>query len=575
MNRITTFWQRHKQPALPDWPDVLAWFLCGVALIHTTLLFYPINPYTPGALIVQSLYPIGIAGATVIMVEAARLHSGRQRWAWILQTGSLLCGLIRTILLIRARYVSLSEATRLNDTLYLLMYCFALGGIVLYLPWRVWWLGTAPRVLIDSVLVGSATLVILQSTVPLFVTPWTAARSHALLMPAFNLAALFAIGTVSLRYGRSGGPLLALSLASIVCLLCGDTILTVIQLLPDIPPMSVSVAPLYTLHYVFRARAAYRGAIQPPRAPEVPYTVMPLTHWFILALLPRVMLLAGLTCTLTLAPAPLQTVLALLVVAGLRELIAALDQRRVLRALHLAQAEAHAGATQTVDFLARIVHDVAAPLQGLRTLADSASPSPAAAAITAPLRDQLTHLDHLVDQLRSYLQSRTGPVLIRPVNVAPICAAALRAAEGHAEVQRVNLRLVFDIEMTMVAGDAGAIRRLLDNLLVNAIDVSPPEQEVVLRVYAEDDRTITLSVSDRGPGLSPDQQTHIFEPLVRFRGGSGLGLGLAIVRELTRGMHGTYGVQSEVGRGSTFWIRLPRADLDLKEESDADSLGDR
>jgi signal transduction histidine kinase len=572
MSRITAFWQRHNQPVVPAWPDLLAWFLCGLALLHTVLLLSPTDPHLLRALVIQSLYPIGICGATVIMIEATRLHVGAQRWAWVLQTGSLLCGLARTILLIHARYAGLPVATPLNDTLYFLMYLFALGGVVLYLPWRVWWLGTTPRVLVDSVLVGSAMLVILQSTVPLMVTPWTPERSHALLLPAFNLAAVFAIGTVSLRYGRRGGPLLALSLVSIVCLLCGDGITTLVQLLPGIPPASVSVAPLYTLHYVFRARAAYRGAIQPPQAPDVPYAVMPVTHWFILALLPRAMLLVALTLTLTLVPAPLPAVLSLLVVAAARELIAAYDQRRVLRALHLAQAEAQAGATQTVEFLARIVHDVAAPLQGLRTLADTAPPI--ATGIVGPLRDQLAHLDHLIDQLRSYLQSRTVPLTISPVDVAPICAAALRAAEGRAEARQVNLRLAFDVETTMVAGDAGAIRRMLDNLLVNAITVSTASQEVLLRVHAENDHTITISVSDRGPGLAPDQQARIFEPLVRFRGGSGLGLGLAIVRELTRAMQGACGVQSELGGGSTFWIQLPRADADSKEEFYADSLGD-
>ena len=134
--------------------------------------------------------------------------------------------------------------TILTDTLYILMYCFALSGVALYLPWRVWWLGTAPRVIIDSALVGVATLVMLHSIVPLAFTPWTPTRSHVLLIPAFNVAALFAVGTVSLRYGRRGGPLLAFALASLVCLFCGDTIATIVQLLPAslLPPVTHGTA---------------------------------------------------------------------------------------------------------------------------------------------------------------------------------------------------------------------------------------------------------------------------------------------------------------------------------------------
>lgn len=574
MTRILAGWQQPHRPSFPAWPNHVAWCLCALAVIHTALLFTITNPRTESALLIQSLYPIGIGGATVIMLMAASLNIGRQRWSWLLHTGSLLAGLARTILLMRARYLGIPEATPLNDTLYLLMYLFALGGVVLYLPWRVWWLGTAPRVLIDSMLVGSAVLVILQSTVPLVVTPWTATRSHVLMIPAFNLAALFAVGTVSLRYGRRGGPLLAFSLLSLLCLFCGDTITTVIQLVPPMPLSGGIVSPLYTLHYVFRALAGYRGAEQPPQPPDVPYAVMPLPHWLILAFLPQMLLLAALACALITRSAPLLSVLTLLAVAATRELFALYDQRRVLRALHLAQADAQAGATQTVDFLARIVHDIAAPLQGLRTLADATGLGGATTTIMGPLRDQVAHLDHLIDQLRSYLQSRTVPLVIRAVDIAPICAAALRAADGRALVRHVHLRLAFDVATTTVAGDAGAIRRMVDNLLVNAIIASPAGQEVVLRVHTEDRRTITLSVSDQGQGLSADQQSRIFAPLVRFRQGSGLGLGLAIVRELTRALQGTCGVQSEPGYGSTFWIRLPRATTDVKEETDANRLGD-
>src|SRR5262249_4699343 len=157
-------------------------------------------------------------------------------------------------------------------------------------------------------------------------------------------------------------------------------------------------------------------------------------------------------------------------------------------------------------------HDLAAPLQGLRTVADSAQHPAADPTLTRPLRDQLAHLDLLIDQLRVYLQSRTMSLRISPVDVAPICAAALRAAEGRADANGVNLRLAFDVDVTTVAGEVTAIRRILDNLLVNAIAASPAGADVVLRVHAEDRRTITLSVTDNGMGLSPAQQAQIFEP---------------------------------------------------------------
>jgi signal transduction histidine kinase len=138
----------------------------------------------------------------------------------------------------------------------------------------------------------------------------------------------------------------------------------------------------------------------------------------------------------------------------------------------------------------------------------------------------------------------------------------------------VLLRLAFDIDTAVVLGDAGAIRRVLDNLLVNAIAASSTGGDVAIHVLRENPNTITVRVIDQGPGLSPEQQARIFEPLVRFRAGSGLGLGLAIARELTRAMNGEYGVISALGTGSTFWIRLPCDPDATKEASHADRVSD-
>jgi signal transduction histidine kinase len=343
-----------------------------------------------------------------------------------------------------------------------------------------------------------------------------------------------------------------------------------VQLFPSLQGSNFTVAPLYTLHYVLQALAAYRSVWNPPQVPAPLHTAMPVTHWALWTLIPRTSLFLALIATLILFPAPVELVLTLLGFAGLREVLAAFDQRRVMRALHDAQRQADDAAQQTVDFLARIVHDIAAPLQGLQTVAAYARTSVGDPAIVTPLQDQLAHLDQLIDQLRSYLQSRTAPLVIGKVDVAPICAAALHAVESHADTHNIHLRLVFDIETAIVFGDAAAIRRILDNLLINAIAATPAGGEVVLRIHTESRSMITLSVMDAGEGIPPQHQQHIFEPLVRFREDTGLGLGLAIVRELTRAMSGECGVTSNTGVGSTFWVRLHRA-VERPREGDHDN----
>ncbi len=114
-----------------------------------------------------------------------------------------------------------------------------------------------------------------------------------------------------------------------------------------------------------------------------------------------------------------------------------------------------------------------------------------------------------------------------------------------------------------VSGDGRAIQQILLNLGTNAIKFSPPDAEVLLTSTAADGR-VQIGVSDRGAGIPEDQLERIFEPFVRVdspRIGrtAGLGLGLAISRDLARSMDGDITVQSTLGEGSLFVLELPTA----------------
>ncbi len=107
--------------------------------------------------------------------------------------------------------------------------------------------------------------------------------------------------------------------------------------------------------------------------------------------------------------------------------------------------------------------------------------------------------------------------------------------------------------------DAKRVRQVLTNLVGNAIKFTQ-EGEVVVDV-GRDGRFARMSVSDTGPGISPQERAVIFEEYkqtkeerVRRRG---TGLGLAITRRLVLMQKGVIGVQSELGRGSTFEVLLP------------------
>src|SRR5262249_4029043 len=125
--------------------------------------------------------------------------------------------------------------------------------------------------------------------------------------------------------------------------------------------------------------------------------------------------------------------------------------------------------------------------------------------------------------------------------------------------------------------DVTKLQQILQNLLSNAIKFTPEGGRVLLKAYA-DPRDVVLQVQDTGVGIAPEEQGLVFEkfrqsgnPLTREQGGTGLGL--SIVRELSKLLGGEVMLQSELGRGSTFTVRLPmqlseepRLEFDLADE---------
>jgi two-component system sensor histidine kinase SenX3 len=127
-----------------------------------------------------------------------------------------------------------------------------------------------------------------------------------------------------------------------------------------------------------------------------------------------------------------------------------------------------------------------------------------------------------------------------------------------------------------VRGNEAQLTTALANLVDNAIAYSPPGTRVLVQAIASTDHqarpTVDVSVTDQGLGIAEADVDRIFERFYRVdparsRATGGTGLGLAIVRNIVTNHLGTISVQSTVGEGSTFTIRLPRV------HSDASSSG--
>jgi signal transduction histidine kinase len=110
-----------------------------------------------------------------------------------------------------------------------------------------------------------------------------------------------------------------------------------------------------------------------------------------------------------------------------------------------------------------------------------------------------------------------------------------------------------------IRGDADRLRQVIRNLIDNAIKYSPADEPVTVRLEAVN-RSVQLSVADRGPGIAPEDQSLIFEKFGRVAAGNtqpGTGLGLFIARSIAEAHGGTLAVRSALGRGTTFVLTLP------------------
>jgi two-component system OmpR family sensor kinase len=120
-----------------------------------------------------------------------------------------------------------------------------------------------------------------------------------------------------------------------------------------------------------------------------------------------------------------------------------------------------------------------------------------------------------------------------------------------------------------VLADPEALRRVVSNLISNAVKHTPPENEILVSV-AQEGWEAVLRVADEGAGIPEDALPHVFERFYRAessRAGEGTGLGLAIVRETVEALEGRIEVQSAPGEGSAFTVRLPLSEKVPERES--------
>jgi two-component system, OmpR family, sensor histidine kinase BaeS len=179
--------------------------------------------------------------------------------------------------------------------------------------------------------------------------------------------------------------------------------------------------------------------------------------------------------------------------------------------------------------------------------------------------DNCRHLVRLLNDLLDLARSDAGRLVIRPrpTRVGPLIEDVVRSMRARTEASAQILTERTDPNLPLIEAEPDRIRQILVNLVTNAHEYSPERASIQVAARVVDDE-MQIDVIDNGPGIPPAQAEHIFERFVRGDAGltqrvGGTGLGLAISRSLVELHGGTIAVDSEVGRGSTFTVRLPLA----------------
>ena len=218
------------------------------------------------------------------------------------------------------------------------------------------------------------------------------------------------------------------------------------------------------------------------------------------------------------------------------------------------------------DFLATVSHELRTPLtvvQGfattLRARWDDLTEEKRQD-IVRRLESQATGLHERIGDLLDFARLQSGELELRFIefDLGPLVRETISTLEPSLTPHPVRSEAV----ETTCFGDPTAVTQILENLLLNAARYSAPDSPIEVVVRQVDQGFVEMSVVDRGIGVPDDEREHIFERFYRgrqdeVRAKRGTGIGLAIVRELTDAMGGQVTLDTAVGSGSTFSVRLP------------------
>lgn len=220
-------------------------------------------------------------------------------------------------------------------------------------------------------------------------------------------------------------------------------------------------------------------------------------------------------------------------------------------------------------FIATISHELKTPLAATDLslkLLDDERTGPLSGdqrELVDSIREDNRRMIRMVSELLDFSKVESGNIALQVQAVPPadILRYSLETVARQASGKEVDIHTEIPAAAAPVLADAEKSAWVLVNLLTNAIRYSPPQSAVELTV-TDEGKMWLFGVRDQGKGIDASFREKIFERFFRVPeadGGKGTGLGLAIAREFIEAQGGQIGVESEPGKGSYFWFRLPKA----------------
>jgi signal transduction histidine kinase len=234
------------------------------------------------------------------------------------------------------------------------------------------------------------------------------------------------------------------------------------------------------------------------------------------------------------------------------------------RAFNSMSARLQAHDEERRSLLADVTHELRTPLtviQGnLEGMIDGVYPADEVH-LTAIL-DETHILSRRIDALRTLALAESGALRLQkePTDIAMLVGETVASFRAQADAAGVTLQAEGDSELPLLDIDPARIREVLENLLANALRYTPRGGAVRVRLgIADGDRQVTVAVEDTGRGIASDELPHIFDRFAKTRDSHGMGLGLAIAKDLVGAHGGEITAESEPGRGTTMRFTLPLA----------------